>query len=147
MLFVCVYRLCYALWFWCRFHNVTSQWWRRKVIVYKLQSHWRSHDLTLRKIAIWLSKNCQKLDIFSKKLTKIVLFFNKIANGNFVEKMTIFVNFFEKNVKFLAIFWQSNGNFPKGQVKTKAYLPGIKIKTNKKQKCARFLKDFSNLKL
>ena len=40
---------------------------------------------------------------------------SKIANGNFVEKMTIFVNFFEKNVKFLAIFWQSNGNFPEGQ--------------------------------
>ena len=29
--------------------------------------------------------------------------------------MTIFGNFFEKNVKFLAIFWQSNGNFPEGQ--------------------------------
>jgi len=28
----------------------------------------------------------------------------KLANGNFVEKMTIFVNFFEKNVKFLAFF-------------------------------------------
>ena len=37
-------------------------------------------------------------------LTKIVFFFSKIANGNFVEKMTIFFNFFEKNVKFLAIF-------------------------------------------
>ena len=27
-------------------------------------------DLTLRKIAIWLSKNCQKLDIFFKKIVK-----------------------------------------------------------------------------
>ena len=40
------------------------------------------------------------------------------AMGNFVEKMTIFVNFFEKNVKFLAIFWQSNGNFQESQVDT-----------------------------
>ena len=45
-------------------------------------------NLTLRKIAIWLSKNFQKLDIFFKK---------RIA-------------------KFLAIFWKSNGNFPEGQV-------------------------------
>ena len=29
--------------------------------------------LTLRKIAIWLSKNCQKLEIFCKKLPKIVI--------------------------------------------------------------------------
>ena len=29
-----------------------------------------------------------------KKLTKIVIFFNKIAIGNFVEKMTVFVFFF-----------------------------------------------------
>ena len=52
--------------------------------------------LTLRKIAIWLSKSCQKLEILLKK------------NENFCQ-------FFEKNVKFLAIFWQSNGNFPEGQ--------------------------------
>ena len=36
----------------------------------------------------------------------------------FLKKKTIFVNLFEKNVKFLAIFWQSNGNFPEGQVHT-----------------------------
>ena len=35
------------------------------------------------------------------------------------EKMKIFGNFFEKNVKFLAIFWHSNGNFPEGQTWTK----------------------------
>ena len=35
--------------------------------------------------------------------------------ANFREKMTIFVNFFEKNVKFLAILWQWNGNFSEGQ--------------------------------
>ena len=77
-----------------------------------------ARDLTLRIIAIWLSKNCQKLDIFFKKIDKIFIFFNKIANGNFVEKNENFVNFLEKNVKFLAIFWQSNGNFPEGQVGT-----------------------------
>ena len=32
-----------------------------------------------------------------------------------LKKMTIFVNFVEKNVKSLAIFWKSNGNFPEGQ--------------------------------
>ena len=36
--------------------------------------------LTLRKIAIWLSKNCQKLDIQKKKLPKIFIFF---LFGNF----------------------------------------------------------------
>ena len=36
----------------------------------------------------------------------------------FWKKMKIFGNFFGKNVKFLAIFWQSNGNFPEGQLKT-----------------------------
>ena len=44
----------------------------------------RDGDVTLRKIAICLSKNCQKLDIFFKKIVKIFIFF-------------------EKNVKFLTI--------------------------------------------
>jgi len=39
-----------------------------------------------------------------KKLPKILIFFKKIANGNFFEKMKIFGNFLEKNVKFWAIF-------------------------------------------
>jgi len=61
---------------------------------------------------------CQKLDIFFKKKTKIDIFFpKKIDIGNFVEKMTIFVNFFLK-CQVLAIFWQSNGNFPEGQPST-----------------------------
>ena len=52
-------------------------------------------------------------------MPKIFIFFKKIANGNFVEKKKkIFVNFFEKNVKFLAIFLHSNGNFPEGQIMT-----------------------------
>ena len=51
--------------------------------------------LTLRKIANWMSKNCQKLDIFFKKIDKNCHFFNKIAIGIF-----FFFNF-----KFLAIFW------------------------------------------
>ena len=44
-----------------------------------------------------MSKNYQKLYILKKK----VIFFNKIANGNFVEKKTIFVNFLKK-----CRFWQ-----------------------------------------
>ena len=51
-------------------------------------------------------------------MTKIVIFFNKITIGNFVEKKTIFVSFFEKNVKFFLIFWHSNGNFREGHNKT-----------------------------
>ena len=34
--------------------------------------------MTLRKIAIWMSKNCQKPWFFSKKLTKIVIFLKKM---------------------------------------------------------------------
>ena len=59
---------------------------------------------------------CQKIAKnwhFSKNLTKIVIFFNKIANGNFVaKKKTIFVNFFEKcHVfgNFLTFNWQFSG--------------------------------------
>ena len=75
--------------------------------------------LTLRKIAIWLSTNFQKLDIFSKKIAKNFLFFQKkLPMAIFLKKMKIFGNFFWKNVKFLAIFWQSNGNFPEGQTCT-----------------------------
>ena len=38
-------------------------------------------ELTLRKSAIWLSKNCQKLDI--KKMPKIVIFFKKNCHWQF----------------------------------------------------------------
>ena len=66
----------------------------------------------------WLSGklpfDCQKLPktwhFFKNKLTKIV--------GNFVEKNDNFCQFFGKNIKFLSIFWQSNGNFPEGQIST-----------------------------
>ena len=54
--------------------------------------------------------------IFQKNCPKFSFFFKKIAIGNFFEKMKIFGYFLKKNVKFLAIFWQSNGNFPKGQL-------------------------------
>ena len=49
-----------------------------------------------------LSKNCQKLDIFFKKIAK------NFAMGNF----------FLKKCNFLAIFSHSNGNFPEGQIRT-----------------------------
>ena len=46
-----------------------------------------------------------------------------------VEKKTIFCQFFSKNVKFSAIFWHSNGNFPEDQAdtifKTRVVSPGL----------------------
>ena len=54
----------------------------------------RSPHLTLRKIAIWLSKNCQKLDIFSKQLPKIVIFSKKLP-----------IAFLKKERQFRAIFF------------------------------------------
>ena len=70
--------------------------------------------LTLRKIAYWMSKNCQKLTFFLnwQKLS----FFQQNCQWQFCWKIWQFLSiFFEKNVKILAIFWQSNGNFPDGQ--------------------------------
>ena len=58
----------------------------------------------------WSSR---KLLFECQKISKNLTFFNKIANGNFVEKND---NFFQKNVKFVAIFWHSNDNFPEGQM-------------------------------
>jgi len=55
--------------------------------------------------------DCQKiaqiLTFFSKKLSKIFIFFKKIDNGNFFGKMKIFEN-------FLTVKWQ----FPEGQLTT-----------------------------
>ena len=48
---------------------------------------------------------------FSKNLPKML-------SANFCEKNENFWQIFWKNVKFLAIFWQSNGNFPVGQLYT-----------------------------
>ena len=64
----------------------------------------RCVNLTLRKIAIWLSKQLPNTLPFLKKLPKIFIFFKKIAIGNF----------FEKKWKFLAIFWESNVNLSGG---------------------------------
>ena len=72
------------------------------------------HNLTLRKIA-------KNLTFFQNKLPKIFIFFKNIY-AFFLKKMKIFGNFFWKNVKFLAIFWQSNGNFPEGQYYTSTRL-------------------------
>ena len=49
------------------------------------------------------------------------LFFEKNENfwQLFLKKCLVFGNFFEKDIKFLAIFWHSNGNFPEGQVVSK----------------------------
>jgi len=71
------------------------------------------HTWPSGKLPFECQKNCQRLDILKKKLPKIFIFSKKLPMA-----MKIFGNFFEKNVKFLAIFWQSNGNFPKGQIHT-----------------------------
>ena len=94
----------------------------------------------MQTIDIWLSadppENCQlslnklpKTWNFFKKIDKNCQFFNKIAIGNFVEKNDNFCQFFWKNFKFLAIFWHSNGNFPEGQLLTKAELPTVNFST------------------
>ena len=71
-------------------------------------------ELPLRKIAIWLSKIAKNLTFFQKKMPKFLLIFKKI--NFFLKKIKNFGNFFFLNVKFLAIFWHSNGNFPEGQI-------------------------------
>ena len=73
----------------------------------------------LPKTWYFFQKIAKNLTFFSKKLPKIFIFFKKIANGNFFEKNENFWQFFwKKKVKFLAIFWQSNGNFQEGQPHT-----------------------------
>ena len=58
-------------------------------------------------IAIWLSKNCQKLDIFFKKKKNCQkLSFKK--KDNFWH--------WKKKSSFWQFFLHSNGNFPEGQV-------------------------------
>ena len=84
---------------------------------------WQSDPLcalTLRKIAIWLSKNCQKLDIFSKKIARNFHFFQKIANSNFVEKNENFWQFFAEKCQvfgnFLTVKWQFSGGAGHNQI-------------------------------
>jgi len=73
-----------------------------------------SNELTLWKIAIWMSKDCQKLAIFLKKIDKnCFVFFQNLP-------LSIYENFFLAifflNCKFLSIFWHSKCNFPESQV-------------------------------
>ena len=63
-----------------------------------------STDLTLRKIAIWLSKNCQKLRHLKKKLPKIVFFFQKNCQWQFSWKKW-------QSLAFFFIKCQVFGNF------------------------------------
>ena len=75
-----------------------------------------------------LSFDCQKIaknwHFFKKKIAKNFYFFQKKYQWHFFwKKKKIFDNFFEKNVKFLAIFGQSIGNFPEGLVLT--YIMGM----------------------
>ena len=64
-----------------------------------------------------MSKNCQKLDIF----------FKKIAKKYFEKKNQKFLAIFFVNVKVLAFFRQSNGNFSEGQVGSTAVIVSFKM--------------------
>ena len=89
---------------WVLCHSVTclSQW-----QVTRLVCH--SDKLTLRKIVIWMSK-----------MPKTWHFFKKKCQWQFFWKKWKFLAIFlKKYVKFLAIFWHSNGNFPEGQVRVR----------------------------
>ena len=75
----------------------------------------------LQKTWHFFKKNCQKFSFFSKilpfdcqKIAKNLTFFST----NFLKKKSIFVNFFEKNVKFLAIFASQMVMCPEGQIIT-----------------------------
>ena len=63
--------------------------------------------MTLWKISMLMSKIAKKLRFFSKKLTKIVIFLNKIAIGNFVEKNVNFCQFFWKKCQSFGQFFDS----------------------------------------
>ena len=87
----------------------TALWTYTKV---RWDGHW---DLTLRKIATWLSKNCQKTwHFFQKNCQKLSFFFNKIAKDKFwqffLKKMSSFGPFFDiqmaifRRVRSSAIF-------------------------------------------
>ena len=62
---------------------------------------------------------CQKITknlTFLKKVDKNCHFFStKLSMAILLKKWQFLSIFFFKNVKFLEIFWHSNGNFPEGQ--------------------------------
>ena len=86
-----------------------------------------------RQVSSWpsgkLPFDCQKiaknLTFFQKKNAKNYFFSKKLPMAIFLKKVKNFGHFFWKNVKFLAIFWQSNGNFPEGQVSSYFTMPYV----------------------
>ena len=74
-----------------------------------------TENLTLRKIAIWLSKNCQKPDIFSKKIAQNFHFFQKNCHWLFFKWKMLAI--FLKKCQVFGNFLNSYGNFPEGQVR------------------------------
>ena len=68
--------------------------------------------LTLGKIAIWLSKNCQKLEIFFKKIDKNCLFFStKLPMAILLKKNDNFCQFFDIQMSIFCRVrqWPTNG--------------------------------------
>jgi len=74
-------------------------WWVSHKVDESHQCWHRCPGLTLWKIAIWMSKNCSKLDNFSKKLPKIFIFSKKLPFW----KMSCFWQFFDIQ---MSIFWR-----------------------------------------
>ena len=108
-------------------HNfITSQYtyvsiafwifWEKSTGSCLVSNTWGS-NLTLQKIAIPLSKIVKNLTFFSKDWQNCH-FFQQNCHWQFCWKKWQFCQSFEKNVKFLTIVWQSNGNFLEGQVPT-----------------------------
>ena len=89
-----------------------TKWWRDTEVWDDTVRY--SSNLTLRKIAIWMSKNCQKLDIFFKKIYKNFHFFQQNCQWQFFWKNKKFGHFFflkkyQVFVNFLTVKWQFSG--------------------------------------
>ena len=81
--------------------SVRSKRYLSEIVTRVFQVESRDLHLTLRKIAIWLSKNCLKKSHFFKKIAKNFRFFQKNCQWQF----------FWKKWKFLAIFFEKMSSF------------------------------------
>jgi len=61
------------------------------------------------KLPIECQKNCQKLDTFSKKLTKMFIFFNKIANGGSASHQYMCVCLSMNLFHIICVTWLQSG--------------------------------------
>ena len=87
------------------------------IVWYLAQLNQVTRQLTLRKIANWMSKKLLKTWHFFQKNCQKLLFFSTILTIAILWKKTTTFGNCLKNVKFWANFWHSNGSFPEGQVR------------------------------